>query len=115
MIQTPMNGKVVREKITEMNLPSVGLASIRELNRIVNNIEKTTAQKFIRMEMGIPGLDPPAIAVESEIEALKKGVGSKYPPFDGIPELKNEIARFVKKFMNIEVQLEACFPTVGSM
>jgi len=115
MIQTPMNGKVVREKITEMNLPSVGLASIRELNRIVNNIEQTTGQKFIRMEMGIPGLDPPSLAVESEIEALRKGVGSKYPPFDGIPELKSEIARFIKKFMNIEVPPEACFPTVGSM
>ncbi|UCF64442.1 MAG: pyridoxal phosphate-dependent aminotransferase [bacterium] len=115
MIQTPMSGKIVREKITEMNLPSVGLASIRELNRIVNNIEKATTQKFIRMEMGIPGLDPPAIAVESEVEALKMGVGSKYPPFDGIPELKNEIARFIKKFMNIEVQPESCFPTVGSM
>ena len=115
MLQTPMDGKIVREKINEMNLKSVGLASIRELNRIVNNIESTTGQRFIRMEMGIPGLEPPEIAVESEIAALRKGVGSKYPPFDGIPEIKNEIARFVKNFMNIEVQPEACFPTVGSM
>jgi aspartate/methionine/tyrosine aminotransferase len=115
MIQTPMDGKVVREKINEMNLQSLGLASIRELNRIVNNIESTTGERFIRMEMGIPGLEPPDIAVESEIAALKKGVGSKYPPFDGIPEIKNEIARFIKNFMNIEVQPEACFPTVGSM
>ena len=37
MIRTPMDGKIVREKINEMNLQSVGLASIRELNRIVNN------------------------------------------------------------------------------
>ncbi|MCK4894747.1 MAG: pyridoxal phosphate-dependent aminotransferase [Calditrichia bacterium] len=115
MIQTPMDGKIVREKINEMNLQSVGLASIRELNRIVNNIESTTGQRFIRMEMGIPGLEPPEIAVESEIAALRKGVGSKYPPFDGIPEVKNEIACFIKNFMNIEVQQEACFPTVGSM
>jgi aspartate/methionine/tyrosine aminotransferase len=115
MIQTPMDGKVVREKIDEMNLQSVGLASIRELNRIVNNIEGKTGQRFIRMEMGIPGLEPPEIAVEAEIAALRKGVGSKYPPFDGIPKVKNEIARFIKNFMNIEVQPEACFPTVGSM
>jgi aspartate/methionine/tyrosine aminotransferase len=115
MIQTPMNGEVVQEKIREMRLKSVGLASIRELNRLVNNIETAAGEKFIRMEMGIPGLEPPEIAVESEVAALRKGVGSKYPPFDGIPELKTEISRFVKNFMNIAVKPEACFPTVGSM
>ncbi len=115
MIQTPMDGKIVREKIEEMNLKSVGLATIRELNRIVNNIETATGKQFIRMEMGIPGLEPPEIAVESEIAALRKGVGSKYPPFDGIPPLKLEISKFVKNFTNIDVSAEACFPTVGSM
>ncbi len=115
MNNTQFDGKIVRKKINEMNLKSVGLASIRELNRIVNNIEEETGQKYIRMEMGIPGLDPPKIAVDAEIEALKKGVGSKYPPFDGIPIVKNEISRFVKNFMNIDISPEACFPTVGSM
>jgi aspartate/methionine/tyrosine aminotransferase len=115
MVQTPMDGQTVRQKIIDMNLQSVGLASIRELNRIVTNIEKETGEKFIRMEMGIPGLDPPQIAVDSEISALQKGVGSKYPPFDGIPEVKKEISRFIKNFMNIEINTENCFPTVGSM
>lgn len=115
MIQTPMDGKIVRQKINEMKVKSVGLASIRELNRIVNNIEAATGQKFIRMEMGSPGLDPPEIAVLAEIDALKKGVGSKYPPFDGIPELKNEISRFIKLFINIDVKPEYCLPTVGAM
>ncbi len=115
MIQTPMDGKIVRQKINEMKVKSVGLASIRELNRIVSNIEAATGQKFIRMEMGSPGLDPPQIAVQAEIDALKKGVGSKYPPFDGIPELKNEISRFIKLFMDIDVKPEHCLPTVGAM
>ncbi len=115
MIQTPINSKVVKEKIDEMNLKSVGLASIRELNRIVNNIETATGEKYIRMEMGIPGLPPPPVAVEAEKAALDKGVGSTYPPFDGIWPLKSEISRFVKNFMNIEVAAESCFPTVGSM
>ncbi|GAB4341609.1 MAG: pyridoxal phosphate-dependent aminotransferase [Calditrichia bacterium] len=115
MVQPPIDPKVVREKIKEMNLKSVGLASIRELNRIVTNIEAATGEKFIRMEMGIPGLEPPKIAVEAEKAALDRGVGSKYPPFDGIPELKTEISRFVKLFMDVDVKPEACFPTVGSM
>ena len=115
MVQTPLDGQIVRQKINEMKVKSVGLASIRELNRIVSNIEAATGKKFIRMEMGGPGLDPPDIAVQSEIEALKKGVGSKYPPFDGIPELKTEISRFIKLFMDISVNPEYCFPTVGAM
>lgn len=115
MTQTPLNGKIVRKKITEMNLKSVGLASIREINRIVNNIEMETGQKFIRMEMGIPGLRPPEIAIEAEIKALRKGVGSIYPPFDGIPELKREISKFIELFMDIKVNPESCLPTVGSM
>jgi len=110
-----MDGKIVRQKINEMKVKSVGLASIRELNRIVSNIEAATGQKFIRMEMGSPGLDPPQIAVQAEIDALKKGVGSKYPPFDGIPELKTEISRFIKLFMDIEIKPEYCLPTVGAM
>ncbi len=36
-----------------------------------------------------------------EIEALQKGVASKYPMIEGIPELKNEISRFVKNFLNV--------------
>lgn len=115
MVSTPMDGHIVREKIREMNLQSVGLATIRELNRIVDYIESSTGQSFIRMEMGIPGLDPPEIAVEAEKKALDKGVGSKYPPFDGIPQLKSEISRFIRLFMNIEVKPEGCFPTVGAM
>ncbi len=116
MVQTPIDGRIVREKINEMKLNKpVGLASIRELNRIRTNIEAATGEKFIRMEMGIPGLPPPPIAVEGEKKALDRGVGAIYPPFDGIPPLKEEIARFIKNFMNVEVQPESCFPTVGSM
>ncbi|PID27196.1 MAG: aminotransferase [Candidatus Cloacimonadota bacterium] len=114
-MQTPMNGKIVSKIIKESKLKSVGLASIRELNRLVNNIESETSEKFIRMEMGIPGLDTPQVAIDAEIEALKRGVGSKYPPFDGVPEVKKEISQFVKNFLNIDVSPAACMPTVGSM
>jgi aspartate/methionine/tyrosine aminotransferase len=115
MKNTPIDASAVKKEIEKMGLESVGMASIRELNRIVNNIEAATGQKFIRMEMGVPGLEPPDIAVDGEIEALHNGVGSKYPPFDGIPELKQEISAFVKNFINVDISPESCFPTVGSM
>ena len=82
---------------------------------MVNNIETETNQKFIRMEMGVPGLASPKIGIEAEIEALKSGVSSKYPMIDGISSLKIEISRFVKYFLNINVDSGNCIPTVGSM
>ena len=107
--------RTVRDKIEKSGLTSVGLASIRELNRLVGEIEEASGLSFIRMEMGIPGLPPPSIAVEGEICALEKGVGATYPPFDGIAFLKYEISRFVKLFLDTDIQPAHCLPTVGSM
>ncbi|MCP4749052.1 MAG: pyridoxal phosphate-dependent aminotransferase [Desulfobacteraceae bacterium] len=106
---------IVRQCIQDSGLENTGLASIRELNRLVSAIEIATQVSFIRMEMGIPGLLPPDIAVNAEIEALKRGVGSKYPPFDGIPELKDEISLFIRNFMGVDISPAGCMPTVGSM
>lgn len=112
---TPINYEIVTEEIQASGLESVGKASIRELVRLVNRIEKRTGDKFIRMEMGVPGLDPANIGIEGEIEALRNGVASKYPMIEGDEGLKNEISRFVKNFINIEVDPAGCIPTVGSM
>lgn len=113
--KTPMAAEVVRTCIQASGLKSVGLASIRELNRLVGKIEAQSGERFIRMEMGIPGLAPPAIAVAAEQKALADGVGAIYPPFDGIPALKTEIARFIELFLNIGIDPQHCLPTVGAM
>ncbi|MFN2396183.1 MAG: aminotransferase class I/II-fold pyridoxal phosphate-dependent enzyme [Bacteroidales bacterium] len=112
---TPINFDKVEKQIEMMNLSSVGKASIREIKRLVDNIEQATGERFVRMEMGIPGLPPAQIGVDGEIEALEKGVAAIYPDIDGIKPLKNEISRFVKLFMNTEVAPAGCIPTVGSM
>jgi aspartate/methionine/tyrosine aminotransferase len=116
MVQnTPIDRKIVGEQIALSNLPDLGYASIREIVRLVNKIEQLTGEKFIRMEMGVPGLEPPEIGIEAEIAALHKGVASKYPMIEGVPELKRETMRFAKLFLNIDVSEEACVPCVGSM
>ena len=61
----------------------LGSASIREIVQLVNQIEEKTGIKFIRMEMGVPGLPAPSIGVEAEIEALKSGVAAIYPDIAG--------------------------------
>ncbi len=115
MKETPIDYQVVQSKIAELKLPSVGKASIRELKRLVDMIEEATGEKYVRMEMGIPGLPASKIGLDAEKNALDAGVASIYPDIDGIKPLKNEISRFAKNFMNIDVAPAHCVPTVGSM
>ncbi len=115
MKDTPIDFKTVKTKIEESGLEVVGRATIREIVRLVNRIQESTGEKFIRMEMGVPGLNPPEIGTQAEIDALHRGVASKYPMIEGVAELKTEISRFVKNFLDVEVSAAACVPTVGSM
>jgi aspartate/methionine/tyrosine aminotransferase len=115
MKETPINYEVVSRHINESKIRNIGRATIREIKRLVSNIEQETGEKFVRMEMGVPGLVPPEIGINAEIDALKKGVAAIYVDIDGIPPLKKEIARFVKLFLDIEVSSDNCIPTVGSM
>lgn len=115
MKDTPINAEIVQHHIAESKIRNIGTASIREIKRLINGIEKDTGEKFVRMEMGVPGLPAASIGVEAEIEALRSGVGSIYPDIEGTPVLKKEAARFVKLFLDIEVDPANCIPTVGSM
>ncbi|TFH02768.1 MAG: pyridoxal phosphate-dependent aminotransferase [Calditrichales bacterium] len=115
MKNTPINAEVVNRKIKESGLESVGQATIREIKKLIDTIEKETGDKYIRMEMGIPGLPAAQIGIQAEIEALQRGVASIYPDIHGVAPLKTEISRFVKNFINIDVKAENCIPTVGSM
>ncbi len=115
MRNTPINYDTVKKKIEESRLASVGKASIREIKKLIDEIEKATGEKFVRMEMGIPGLPANEFGVRGQIEALEKGVASLYPDIQGVPDLKAEISRFVKMFLDIDVREEGCIPTVGSM
>ena len=115
MKDTPIKYEIVKQKIEQSGIKNVGTASIREIKRLINDIEDASGEKFIRMEMGIPGLPPVQIGVDAQINALKNGVAAIYPDIEGIPELKNEMSRFCKNFMDIDISPSCCIPSVGSM
>ena len=115
MIDTPIKYEIVKQAIAESGLENVGRASIRETKRLINTIEQASRERFVRMEMGIPGLPPVQIGVEAQIEALNNGIAAIYPDIEGLPELKNEMSRFCKNFLDIDVPASSCIPTVGSM
>lgn len=107
--------EVVDKALMANGIKNVGKASIRQIVKVVRDIEEETGIEFVKMEMGVPGLAPAQVGVEAEIEALKNGCASIYPPIEGMPELKKEMSRFVKNFLNVNVSSECCVPTVGSM
>ncbi|SMC68468.1 Aspartate/methionine/tyrosine aminotransferase [Desulfocicer vacuolatum DSM 3385] len=112
---TPVDFGLVKEKIKNSGVPSIGNGTIREIVKIANEIQQASGEKFVRMEMGVPGLAPPEVGIHGEIEALKNGVAAKYPMLEGILPLKKEASRFIKMFMDVDVPRECCIPTVGSM
>ena len=115
MQNTPIKADVVASHIKALGLKSLGSASIREIRRLVNGIEQESGQQFVHMEMGIPGLNPPAVAIEAEIAALRGGCAARYPDVDGTPDLKNQISRFIKGFIDLDISPRCCLPTTGSM
>ncbi|HKK65681.1 MAG TPA: pyridoxal phosphate-dependent aminotransferase, partial [Clostridia bacterium] len=112
---TPIDAQVVSKKIQNSGIQNMATAGIRELVKLVFQIEDETKTKYIRMEMGVPGLPAPEVGIQAQIEALKQGVASKYSMIDGLPALKEEASRFGKLFLNIDISPDSCLPTVGSM
>lgn len=105
---------VAREK-AELGLHDLAKATIRELAQLAQRVERASGVSLVHMEMGVPGLVPSRIGVEAEQKALAEGCAQAYPPVGGYPELKEAVRQFVKNFIGVEVDAQACFPTAGSM
>lgn len=115
MKKTTIDCSLVDKMIAQNGIKEVGKASIREIKRLINDIENASGVKFVRMEMGIPGIPACKLGVEAQIKALQGGIATIYPDLDGTPELRAEASRFIKNFIDLDVAPESCFPTVGSM
>ena len=79
MTAIPLNKEKVDKIIADNKIKSVGKASIREVKKIIDDIEKSMEVRFVRMEMGVPGLPTVKIGVDAQIQALKDGVPAIYP------------------------------------
>ena len=106
---------IVDNLFAQFGTDDINQLSIRQVGKLVAQIEQQSGVEFIHMEMGVPGLPASHIGIEAEKEALDKGLASIYPNIEGIPFAKEEIARFVRSFMNIETEPTYCIPTVGGM
>lgn len=115
MSKIPFDKELVDSIIAKNKIKEIGAASIREVKKVINDVEEATGERFIRMEMGIPGLPPVKIGVDAQVKALQDGIAAIYPDIYGTENLKNETSRFVKNFINLDIPADCCVPTVGSM
>lgn len=115
IMSSTFDHNIVNQVIGDFNLPEFGKATIREIVAIANTIENKTGKRFVHMEMGVPGLKAQKIGVDAEIEALRNGVASKYPMMSGLPVLKKQATRFIKAFIDVDIDEDSCIPVVGSM
>jgi aspartate/methionine/tyrosine aminotransferase len=115
MKNSPIERSIIDQAIAAFQINRFGQATIREVKAIAALAEEKSGVEFIKMEMGVPGLPPAAVGVQAEIEALRQGIASLYPDINGLPELKRQASRFVKAFVNVDLQPEGCVPVTGSM
>ena len=107
--------ELVEEARVASRVADLSQATIGEVLLVAQYLERKTGIPFIRMDQGSPGLPANRYGVEAEKEALDRGVGSQYPAADGIPELKKAAARFIKAFIDIDIDPAGCIPTTGSV
>ena len=114
-MRVPFDKDMVAEVLHGMRITNVGDATIRQTVAIAEELEHRTGEKFIHLEMGSPGLPANRIGIDAQKAALDKGVASAYPNISGITPLKEQASRFIKAFLNVDVNPEGCVPTVGPM
>lgn len=105
----------LKNAMAAQGVTDMGRATIRQCVNVAKTLEKTTGEPFVHLELGIPGLDACKVGVEAQLHAIESGVASVYPPAAGIPELKENGAKFVKAYTGIDLNPRGVIPTVGAM
>ncbi|MBM2814849.1 MAG: Aminotransferase [Ignavibacteria bacterium] len=112
--ETPIDKNIVAKNVELVGKKFIRAGNTRMIRRMVDLIEAETDEKYIRMEVGEPGIRPLEIELSPELAEMKKNVSS-YPPPDGLPVLKTEMSKFLKSFLDIDIPPLCCIPTVGSL
>ena len=101
--------------VDELKITELEQATIGQVVLLASRLEELTGIPFIRMDQGVPGLEPCRIGTEAEKQALDTWIPAIYPAAEGIPELKTEASRFVKAFLDVDISAAACVPVTGSV
>lgn len=107
--------KLVAEACSACNVSDLSHATIGEILLAAQYLENKTGIPFVRMDQGSPGLPVNRYGVEAEKKALDSGICSQYPAAEGLKGLKEAASRFVKAFIDVDIDPRGCVPTTGSV
>ena len=114
-MKLPVSEEYINSVLKGLDISDVSQTTIRQCVSVSETIERQIGEKFIHLELGVPGLPACPIGIKAHKEALDKGVSSQYPAIGGIKELKQNASEFIKAFVGIDVAPSCIVPTVGGM
>lgn len=114
-MEKALEKKVLDEALADMGIEDVSRTTIRQCSMLGSMMEERAGEKFSHLEFGVPGIPACPIGIEAQKKALDNGIPSIYPSVQGLPELKKNAARFVKAFIDVDIDPKGIVPTVGSM
>ena len=114
-MEKPISIEAFNRVLAEMDIDDISRTSIRQCSMVGSKLEALQGEPFSHLEIGVPGIPACPIGVEAQKKAIEAGYVSIYPPVQGIPELKKNASRFVKAFIDVDIDPKGIVPTVGSM
>ena len=110
-----LSNEVLQAQLQQMGIEDISRTTIRQCSMLGAALEEKAGEKFSHLEFGVPGIPACQIGIEAQKKALDEGIPSIYPSVQGIPELKRNASRFVKAFIDVDIDPKGIVPTVGSM
>ena len=101
--------------LKEMDIRDLSKATIRQCTAVGSTLEQLSEEPFTHLEIGVPGIPACPVGIEAQKKALDSGIASIYPVINGLPELKRNASRFMKAFVDVDIDPRGIVPTVGSM
>jgi len=114
-MDTPLSKQVLDCVLAEMGIEDISRTTIRQCSMLGSTLEERSGEKFSHLEFGVPGIPACPVGIEAQKKALDNGIPSIYPSVQGLPELKKNASRFVKAFIDVDIDPKGIVPTVGSM
>ena len=114
-MDAPVSKELLDSVLQGMGIEDISRTTIRQCSLVGAQLEEKTGKPFSHLEFGVPGIPACRIGIEAQKRALDAGVPATYPSVQGIPELKENASRFVKAFIDIDIDPKGIVPTVGSM
>ena len=111
----PIAKDTVAKLLDEKDISNVARSTIRQQVAITTGLEKLSGEKFVHLEIGVPGIPASKVGTDAQKRAIDNGVATIYPVISGLPELKENASQFIKAFLDIDIDPKCIIPTVGSM